>query len=61
MSLYGACEAAFHTGNWNAVPANWLMNIPRNFIMALPVQFLAAGPLVRRLFRTVFPVGTVLA
>lgn len=61
MSLYGACEGAFHTGNWSAVPVNWLLNIPRNFIMALPVQFFIAGPLVRRLFRAAFPVGKVLA
>lgn len=61
MSLYGACEGAFHTGNWGAVPMNWLINIPRNFIMALPVQFFIAGPLVRRVFRAAFPEGTVLA
>lgn len=29
--------------------------------MALPFQFLIAGPLVRRVFRRLFPVGTVLA
>lgn len=61
MSFYGACEMAFHTGAWNQVPMTWLTNIPRNFIMALPFQFLIAGPLVRRIFRTAFPVGTVLA
>lgn len=61
MSLYGACEGAFHTGNWSAVPKNWITNIPRNFMMALPVQFLIAGPLVRRVFRAAFPVGKVLA
>ena len=61
MSLYGACEGAFHTGNWSAVPVNWLINIPRNFLMALPLQFLIAGPLVRRVFRALFPVGKVLA
>lgn len=61
MSLYGACESAFHTGNWSTVPGNWLANIPRNFIMALSVQFLIAGPLVRRVFRSVFPEGKVLA
>lgn len=61
MSLYGACEGAFHTGNWKEVPANWMINIPRNFIMALPVQFFLAGPLIRRLFRAVFPEGKVLA
>lgn len=61
MSLYGACEGAFHTGNWAGVPGNWLVNIPRNFIMALPLQQLLAGPLVRRVFRAAFPEGKVLA
>lgn len=61
MSLYGSCEGAFHTGNWGAVPMNWLVNIPRNFIMALPLQLLIAGPLVRRVFRAAFPEGKVLA
>lgn len=61
MSLYGACEMAFHTGAWNNVPMIWLANIPRNFIMALPFQFLIAGPLVRRVFRAAFPEGKVLA
>ena len=60
MSLYGACEMAFHTGLWSQVPVMWGKNIPYNFIMALPFQFLIAGPLVRKLFRTLFPVGTVL-
>ena len=61
MSLYGSCEGAFHTGNWGAVPMNWLVNIPRNFIMALPLQLLIAGPLVRRVFRAAVPEGKVLA
>lgn len=61
MSLYGACEGAFHTGNWAGVPGNWLVNIPRNFIMALPLQLLLAGLLVRRVFRAAFPEGKVLA
>ena len=61
MSLYGACEGAFHTGNWAGVPGNWLVNIPRNFIMELPLQLLLAGPLVRRVFRAAFPEGKVLA
>lgn len=61
MSLYGACEGAFHTGNWAGVPMNWLRNIPRNFVMALPLQFILAGPVVRRVFRAAFPEGTVLA
>lgn len=61
MSLYGACERAFHTGTWDEIPAIWMMNIPRNFAMALPFQLLIAGPLVRRVFRAAFPEGKVLA
>ena len=49
-----------HTGAWSDVPMRWLMNIPRNFVMALPLQLLIAGPLVRKVFRTAFPMGTVL-
>jgi hypothetical protein len=29
--------------------------------MALPFQLLIAGPLVRKVFRNLFPVGTILA
>lgn len=61
MSLYGALEACTHTGNWSLVPIIWLTNIPKNFIMALPFQLIIAGPLVRKVFRTLFPVGKVLA
>ena len=60
MSLYGAFEGALHTGMWSQIPKTWLINIPRNFIMAIPLQLLVAGPLVRRLFRALFPVGSVL-
>lgn len=59
MSLYGAVEAATHSGAWGSIPMIWLINIPRNFIMALPFQLLIAGPLVRFLFRKAFPVGCV--
>ena len=61
-SLYGACEGASHTGNWGAVPMNWLINIPRNFVTA------AAGPVFHcrasgaaGCSRAAFPEGTVLA
>ena len=60
MSLYGAAEGCFHTGAWDGLLMQWLVNIPRNFIMALPFQLIVAGPLVRFLFRKAFPVGTVL-
>lgn len=60
MSLYGAVEGYVHSGAWDRLLLNWLINIPRNFIMALPFQLLVAGPLVRTLFRRLFPVGSVL-
>ena len=61
MSLFGAVEMACHTGQWAMIPWMWLCNIPKNFIMALPFQLLLAGPLVRLVFRRLFPEGTVLA
>lgn len=60
MSLYGAVEGAVHTGGWNGILSAWLFNIPCNFVMALPLQLLIAGPLVRKVFRGLFPVGKVL-
>ena len=60
MSLYGGLEACVKSGAWNMLLIIWLTNIPKNFIMALPFQLLIAGPLVRKIFRTAFPVGTVL-
>ncbi|MGI6256287.1 MAG: DUF2798 domain-containing protein [Acutalibacter sp.] len=59
MSLYGAVEAASHSGAWASIPMIWLTNIPKNFIMALPFQLIIAGPLVRFVFRKAFPVGCV--
>jgi hypothetical protein len=61
MSMYGALEACVNSGAWNALLLIWLTNIPRNFIMALPFQLIIAGPVIRRLFRTAFPEGKVLA
>ncbi|RGY82643.1 DUF2798 domain-containing protein [Dorea sp. AM58-8] len=61
MSFYGGVEACVRSGEWSALPIIWLTNIPKNFIMALPFQLIVAGPLVRKVFRTAFPVGTVLA
>ena len=60
MSMYGALEGCVKSGNWSLLFIIWLTNIPKNFIMALPFQLLIAGPLVRKIFRTAFPVGTVL-
>ena len=61
MSLYGAVEVSVTTGQWSNVLFIWLHNIPFNFIMALPLQLIVAGPLVRKVFRTVLPEGKVLA
>lgn len=57
MSLYGTVEAV---GFSSLTPIVWMQNIPKNFVVALPLQLLIAGPLIRRVFRRVFPVGTVL-
>ena len=54
-------EVSVTTGQWSNVLFIWLHNIPFNFIMALPLQLIVAGPLVRKVFRTVFPEGKVLA
>lgn len=61
MSLYGAFEVCAKSGEWSQVGAIWLSNLPINFIMALPFQLIIAGPIVRRVFRKIFPVGKVLA
>ncbi|WP_424684535.1 DUF2798 domain-containing protein [Enterococcus sp.] len=61
MSLYGALEVAVTTQQWSKLLMMWLTNIPINLIMALPLQLLIAGPIVRKLFRTAFPEGKVLA
>ena len=59
MSLYGGLEMCVRTGKWGQLGIIWLTNIPKNFIMALPFQLLIAGPIVRKVFRSAFPVGSV--
>ena len=61
MSLYGAVEVSIEMGNFSNLLMMWLTNIPKNFVMALPFQLIIAGPLVRKVFRTIFPEGKVLA
>lgn len=61
MSLYGALEVSIASGDMTHVGVIWLTNIPKNFVMALPFQLMIAGPLVRFVFRSVFPEGKVLA
>lgn len=60
MSFYGAVEACISIGNWGSLLFIWLGNIPTNFIVALPFQLLIAGPFVRKMFRRLFPEGTVI-
>lgn len=59
MSLYGAFDMCRNTGIWNNIGIIWITNIPKNLIMALPLQLFVAGPVVRMVFRKVFPVGKV--
>lgn len=61
MSLYGAVEMLSQTQNWDQLFTLWGTNILKNLIMALPFQLLIAGPLVRKIFRRIFPVGTISA
>ena len=61
MSFYGAMEACVRSGQWGLLLIIWFTNIPKNFIMALPFQLIVAGPLVRIVFRSLFPEGKVLA
>lgn len=61
MSLYGGLEVCIKSGQWNKLFIIWMTNIPKNLIMALPLQLLIAGPIIRKLFRTLFPEGKVLA
>ncbi|MCC0684494.1 DUF2798 domain-containing protein [Clostridioides sp. ZZV14-6345] len=56
MSLFGAIKSI---GSSNTLIAIWILNIANNFIVALPLQLLIAGPLVRFIFRTLFPEGTI--
>ena len=59
MSFYRALEACVTMGQFNALPIIWLSNIPKNFIMALPLQLMIVGPVSRKVFRSLFPLGTV--
>lgn len=60
MSLYGALEACVKSGAWSNLFLIWMTNIPKNLVMAAPFQLLIAGPIIRKLFRALFPVGKIL-
>lgn len=51
MSFFGAAEQGIDKDIFK----RWIFNIPVNFIMALPLQFLVAGPVVRFLFKKIYP------
>lgn len=56
MSLFGAF---MHPSDGMNTMQNWGTNILKNIIFALPLQLIIAGPIVRKLFRTFFPVGII--
>lgn len=56
MSLFGA---VMHPNVNQGLLMTWLSNIGKNVVVALPLQLLIAGPIVRRLFRKLFSIGTV--
>lgn len=58
MSFYGAI---MHAGFSEKLLPLWGLGILRNIIFALPFQLLIAGPVVRKIFRKLFPIGTVIA
>ena len=61
MSLYGALEVCVRSGAWGSLFIIWVTNIPKNLVMALPFQLIIAGPVIRTVFRHIFPEGKVLA
>ncbi|MEI3551243.1 MAG: DUF2798 domain-containing protein [Acutalibacteraceae bacterium] len=61
MSVFGAIESYMATGEWSTIGWQYLMILPRNLAMALPFQLLIAGPLLRFIFRKLFPEGKILA
>lgn len=56
MSLFGAIHGVGLTSQTFLI---WLVNIPFNLIVALPLQIIFAGPIVRLIFRYLFPIGTI--
>lgn len=59
MSFYGALEQCIRLGTWNVLFIMWLQNIGKNIIVALPLQLLVAGPMIRGVFRAIFPEGSI--
>lgn len=60
MSFYGALEGSIKSATYSSLLIIWLTNIPKNLIMALPFQLIIAGPVIRKVFRKAFPIGTVI-
>nr|WP_321291719.1 DUF2798 domain-containing protein [uncultured Trichococcus sp.] len=61
MSMFGAVELLLRSGEWNNFLVIWLGNIIANLILALPLQLIVAGPIIRIIFRIVFPEGKIVA
>ena len=61
MSAFGAIESCMATGEWSTIGWQDLFILPRNLAMASPFQLLIAGPLLRFVFRKLFPEGKILA
>lgn len=51
MSAYAVLK---NNGPTYDFPLLWITAVCRNFIMAFPIQIFIAGPLVRKIFRTIF-------
>lgn len=56
MSLFGAL---LHPISGLNIIENWGQNILKNIIFAIPLQLLIAGPIVRKIFRLIFPIGVI--
>lgn len=56
MSLFGAIV---HPNIEYGLFRNWGTNIAKNIIVALPLQIFIAGPIIRTIFRKIFPIGTI--
>ena len=58
MSLFGAI---MHPIANQHLVGTWIQNIAKNIIFALPLQLILAGPIVRKFFRFLFPIGVIQA
>lgn len=59
MSLFGTILNLLQQQNWSNFWQDWGHTILKNLIFAVPLQLILVGPMVRKMFRTAFPVGAV--